>query len=1024
MAGASGSNSFVDDLIELSGKTDPNEYLKLFVTQQIADRRGFIARMGPEVNIARNELGQLNALIAGLEASEDVGEVWDTIMCLRDEQRKAEAKLADLQHWLTDAEEEIMEKQKQLNIMDTQAIDDQAHLANYDSDNEIENDDLGYHSEEYFDDAHEDDENNHSNGNVVKRGITRLYKFRMEYGKPGGVKLSVTFDALNRISGKHRALFSSFLGDMVREHIGLKILAWNKVGSEARDKLWDEITRYFDVDLTVRKLVMNRLGQLLRNFRTKLRRTYILPNQDTPSKLNEVPAKYTAILKAEEWVNFVKYTATQAYKVKSAAGKMARSKCLYPHTMGRGGYAHVKEQMKETEDKIKEGTLKVDQGTDAITVVLGKEKGGYTRGAGSGVTYKRYFDLPRSKQAADERILLLQSQLEDARRERQEKELLFQSMSSKMSQIGGLVTKLKTQLAAQGGQLQSMPTQLTPLAVSLVDIHVVNSSADEEGGTIVVGCDQNDASIQMVMQKRETVKSVGAKKTTRSIQKDSSSQDSQSKENVSVLPQAIKCRLWHLKKSTIIAEGTVYKSDGKIMLHNKALPKDCYKVSIDKSLVDAAFIPDVGNNGCTTVLDAVGGFVAWPKNQVVLDPKANTTKYHTNDHWIQNIKDENVSLAIQFIPKVVEKNDLSKIVTSRLPTNKIIEKCTKVLAPGLLKIESKPINAYLKNNRVVHRDYLKVTKEHITTLQELLEEARALKPLDEHIGHASKFAERIQELLSSTDASGSKLSRNTKNDRILQPLSRSKTNKVEAQLRKFKSSSNKINHVSDNNANDKNVALSKNSKNVYLSLPSGNRLHTIRILAVAPNAKTRMRYSIAKNSLIRTHINSYGHPFNPPSFAFVRNSAIPEQSSWNFIFLGVIEIILVLKNKASLVAKGFRQEEGIDFEESFVSVARIEAIRIFVVYAAYKNMKVFQMDVNTAFFNDILKEEVYVSQHEGFNYEDHLTHVFRLKKALYGLKQAPRAWYDLLSKFLLSQQFVKGVVDPTLFTWKEGEHII
>ncbi|GJX99766.1 transposase, Ptta/En/Spm, transposase, Tnp1/En/Spm-like protein [Tanacetum coccineum] len=327
MAGASGRNSFVDDLIELSGKTDPNKYLKLFVTQQIADWRGFIARIGPKVNITRNELGQLNALIDGLEASEDVGEVWETIMCFRDEQRKAEAKLADLQHWLTNAEEEIVEKQKQLNCRF-----------------------MGYHSEEYFDDAHEDDENNHSNGNVVKRGITRLYKFRMEYGKPGGVKLSVTFDALNRISGKHRALFSSFLGDMVREHIGLKILAWNKVGSEARDKLWDEITRYFDVDLTVRKLVMNRLGQLLRNFRTKLRRTYILPNQDTPSKLNEVPAKYTAILKAEEWVNFVKYTATQAYKVKSAAGKMARSKCLYPHTMGRGGYAHVKEQMIEKKE--------------------------------------------------------------------------------------------------------------------------------------------------------------------------------------------------------------------------------------------------------------------------------------------------------------------------------------------------------------------------------------------------------------------------------------------------------------------------------------------------------------------------------------------------------------------------------------------------------------------------------------------------------------------------------------------------
>ncbi|GKC19036.1 hypothetical protein Tco_1021186 [Tanacetum coccineum] len=216
--------------------------------------------------------------------------------------------------------------------METQAIDDQDHLVNYDNDNE--NDDLGYRSEEYFDEGDEEDENNHSNGNVVKRGITRLYKFRREYGKPDGIKLSVTFDALNRISGKHRALFSSFLGDMVREHIGLKILSWKKVDSEARDKLWDEIMRYFDVDLTVKKLVMNRLGQLLRNFRRKLRQKYIFPNQNTLSKLNEVPTKYSAILKAEEWVNFVKYTAIDEYKVKSAAAKMARSKTVYPHTMG------------------------------------------------------------------------------------------------------------------------------------------------------------------------------------------------------------------------------------------------------------------------------------------------------------------------------------------------------------------------------------------------------------------------------------------------------------------------------------------------------------------------------------------------------------------------------------------------------------------------------------------------------------------------------------------------------------------
>ncbi|GJX05389.1 retrovirus-related pol polyprotein from transposon TNT 1-94 [Tanacetum coccineum] len=124
----------------------------------------------------------------------------------------------------------------------------------------------------------------------------------------------------------------------------------------------------------------------------------------------------------------------------------------------------------------------------------------------------------------------------------------------------------------------------------------------------------------------------------------------------------------------------------------------------------------------------------------------------------------------------------------------------------------------------------------------------------------------------------------------------------------------------------------------------------------------------------------------------------------------------VLKNKARLVAQGFRKEEGIDFDESFAPVARIEAIRIFVANAAHKNMTIYQMDVKTAFLNGELKEELYMSQPEGFVDQDNPSHVYKLKKALYGLKQAPHAWYDMLSSFLISQQFSKGAVDPTLFT--------
>nr|GEZ94667.1 retrovirus-related Pol polyprotein from transposon TNT 1-94 [Tanacetum cinerariifolium] len=113
----------------------------------------------------------------------------------------------------------------------------------------------------------------------------------------------------------------------------------------------------------------------------------------------------------------------------------------------------------------------------------------------------------------------------------------------------------------------------------------------------------------------------------------------------------------------------------------------------------------------------------------------------------------------------------------------------------------------------------------------------------------------------------------------------------------------------------------------------------------------------------------------------------------------------------------------IDYDETFALVARIEAIHLFLAYAAHKYFTVFQMDVKTAFLNGILKEKVYVGQPPGFVDKQYPDHVYALDKALYGLKQAPRAWYDVLSQFLIESGFQKGSIDTTLFIKKKGNHI-
>jgi hypothetical protein len=125
---------------------------------------------------------------------------------------------------------------------------------------------------------------------------------------------------------------------------------------------------------------------------------------------------------------------------------------------------------------------------------------------------------------------------------------------------------------------------------------------------------------------------------------------------------------------------------------------------------------------------------------------------------------------------------------------------------------------------------------------------------------------------------------------------------------------------------------------------------------------------------------------------------------------------VVTRNKARLVAKGHSQVEGLDFDETYALVARLESICILLAYATYHGFKLYQMDMKSAFLNGPIKEEVHVEQPFGFEDSEYPSHVYKLSKALYGLKQAPRAWYECLRDFLLTNGFKVGKANTTLFT--------
>ncbi|KAL4580159.1 hypothetical protein LXL04_016340 [Taraxacum kok-saghyz] len=471
-----------------------------------------------------------------------------------------------------------------------------------------------------------------------KRGLTRLPKVRTEHTNSGGRKKHVKFDELGRFTGKYRAQISSFLGDLVREKVGLSVLNWRNVTKE----------RYYEIEDTRRKYVMTRLGALLRNFRRKLYAKYIEPNIKNPSKLAVIPKWYrTIILNQEHWNAFVTYTQSQNFKDVSKKTIIARSKSIYDHRMGRGGYTALREKLvqkqvidkhempppppiiyvageivddgvqviaeklQEQEQKIKDGELSLDPGEDAMTIVFGKENGSYLKGVGTGVTSTRYFHTPRTKGFSKAVIEQLNFKLMNEKREVQKKDQQLEALSTKVTEQAKTLTQLP--------DLPSSPVSPLPQWRRLLDLQPLlilsqlwinlqfrkrKKKVVESNTATTVPETPSDLPKAVTIEKPTTIMDVPRTGTT----------DSQ------IVPKSIKCTLAYLDQRNIVALGEIHLSSERQVIHGVPLQDDCYKVSIEELRKPNSFLPfETGEY--KTVGEAFKSFVAWPKYLVKCDPK-------------------------------------------------------------------------------------------------------------------------------------------------------------------------------------------------------------------------------------------------------------------------------------------------------------------------------------------------------------------------------------------------------------------
>ncbi|KAI3845623.1 hypothetical protein MKX03_030486 [Papaver bracteatum] len=453
------------------------------------------------------------------------------------------------------------------------------------------------------------------------RGLTRLKKLKKKYK---GQKHVIEFDKVGRFKGEYKSEIASYMGVLVRRDVGLRHLKWKEVKSALRDKLWQELLRFYEIEETMRRQIMKYFGEHLRNFRRKLYEKFIVPNLGKPSKLKKIPKPYRCIVNQEQWDGFVEWRLSDECKELSIKGVKARESHKYNHRTGRAGYAglleklikekeiredenpsryllwrkarqnkngeyddgDVKEkeaQLEEFDKQLEDGTLEKKPGTDSITLVFGEEHGGRVRCARKGVTPTSYCHLPR-KGASKEHIELKKHQDDEIRTNQMERERKDE--------------EIKEALNAQEKMMRSLKYPIR--AKSLMSETPVRSNSPTERKESNTNSKYSESKDNSELQVRLLL---------------NSPDESQLKDRTE-LSTIIKYKLAHASLRNVIALGMVLPSGPGQLVHGDALMDDCVRVSVEKSIFKNHCLP-VPSTHLKTVEDAEGSVVAWPKEFVI-----------------------------------------------------------------------------------------------------------------------------------------------------------------------------------------------------------------------------------------------------------------------------------------------------------------------------------------------------------------------------------------------------------------------